>query len=460
MNSLNGHSTLADRLKLQLDLSAAHVAEKNKPAPDRLPKTRTIGRILSAFRHDTKHRKLFLHAEGIDPTLVDPARIAHLLENLFSVVDFDEDKAFKHLENLTPLDQPYGLITKRMSDVEDEGMQWLWEQRIPLGDITLFSGDPGVGKTWTALYVASRITMGQPFFDAPPAFKERRDVLWMSLEDKDARIKERLKMLGADLTRVHTGTEMKISIPNKKGEGSQNVVTIWDLARGMDSLVKYLTEHPQVALVIIDPLLGFLGGNDGHGYAQVKQLLSPLVKAAWKHKASIIGLNHLNKSGDTKAQYRGMGSIAFNGTARANWTILKDNDSPLLSETCPCAGTFFLGKCNDRTCPEDQHGNHAFHTDKEKGLVWDGVVEGSADEALQAATPEKIGKKEKAMEWMKANMEPEKDYNGMLEKMVEAGFTANTVNLARKAMGIESHKVGKVWVWCLPSQPTPISGAQ
>lgn len=440
MSETNGHTTLADRLNRQFKISTDRITEQNKPAPDRFPRTRAAISLLSAFQKNSLHRNMFLKAEGIDPSLVDTDFISKFCQSMLGNADFDEDKAFRHFEHSYSSDRPYGLLTRRMSEVDDESMEWIWEQRIPLGDITLLSGDPGVGKTWIALYIAARLTMGQPFFDAPAPFKERHDILFMSLEDRDARIKARLRDLGADLTRIHTGTELKMMVTDPKSKKKEDVHTIWDLERGLASLENKFIAHPQIALVIIDPLLAFLGGKESNSYTQVKQLLSPLVKLIQKYKVSVIGLNHLNKSGGTKAQYRSMGSIAFNGTARANWDVLRDDDNKK-------AGFFCLGKCNDRTCDDDQYGNRAFHLELGKGLIWDKPVTSSADEILQESSGHN-GRCEEATEWIKEHMEPGKDYLGLQEKMVEDGFTKNTIQRARKSMGVETTKTKEGWVWC------------
>jgi hypothetical protein len=39
-------------------------------------------------------------------------------------------------------------------------LKWLWPERIPLGKITVFSGDPGLGKSYVALDIAARVSNG------------------------------------------------------------------------------------------------------------------------------------------------------------------------------------------------------------------------------------------------------------------------------------------------------------
>ena len=40
--------------------------------------------------------------------------------------------------------------------------EWLWEDRIPLGQVTLIAGDAGAGKSFVALDLAARTSRGKP----------------------------------------------------------------------------------------------------------------------------------------------------------------------------------------------------------------------------------------------------------------------------------------------------------
>src|SRR5262249_49331222 len=50
-------------------------------------------------------------------------------------------------------------------DVRPESVRWLWNQRIPLGKLTIFAGDPGKGKSLVTVDVASRVSRGGGFPD-------------------------------------------------------------------------------------------------------------------------------------------------------------------------------------------------------------------------------------------------------------------------------------------------------
>jgi MinD superfamily P-loop ATPase len=50
----------------------------------------------------------------------------------------------------------------KMSEIQPEPVEWLWEPYIPRGAITLIQGDGGEGKTTVSLAIAAAISTGTP----------------------------------------------------------------------------------------------------------------------------------------------------------------------------------------------------------------------------------------------------------------------------------------------------------
>src|SRR4051812_44580344 len=71
----------------------------------------------------------------------------------------------------------------RLSDVSTRKVEWLWPQRIPLGKLTLVAGDPGLGKSFLALDLASRISRGSHWPDDSRAATTAGSVVLLSAED-------------------------------------------------------------------------------------------------------------------------------------------------------------------------------------------------------------------------------------------------------------------------------------
>ncbi|MCA9152883.1 MAG: AAA family ATPase, partial [Planctomycetales bacterium] len=65
----------------------------------------------------------------------------------------------------------------RLSDVEPETVRWLWPGRIALGKLTLFAGDPGLGKSFLTMDIAARVTTGTTWPDSPTVAAPRGSVV-------------------------------------------------------------------------------------------------------------------------------------------------------------------------------------------------------------------------------------------------------------------------------------------
>jgi protein gp37 len=188
----------------------------------------------------------------------------------------------------------------RMSDIEPESLQWLWQNRIPLGHLTVIDGDPGCGKSSVTLDLAARVTTGKPMPDGTASVK---GCVLILAEEDDVRstLIFRLQTAGADLHQV-VAVQETLSIPA-------------DLHRIEDTACKL-----GARLVIIDPLMAFLSGNANKDQS-IRQSLSPLRRVADRQKLALVLVRHLNKSGGGRSLYRGAGSIGIIGAARSGLLV-------------------------------------------------------------------------------------------------------------------------------------------
>lgn len=49
----------------------------------------------------------------------------------------------------------------RHSDIKRRPIEWLWQQRIPLGELTILDGDPGSNKSSLTIDLAARFSRGE-----------------------------------------------------------------------------------------------------------------------------------------------------------------------------------------------------------------------------------------------------------------------------------------------------------
>jgi AAA domain len=130
----------------------------------------------------------------------------------------------------------------RASDVPPEPTRWLWKGWLPLRNLSLLAGLPGLGKTTFAVQLAAEVTQGtlEGALHGQPA-----DVLIASLEDAiAATLVPRFMAANADLTRVH------FVACEKPG-------SVLDLTAHLPQIDR-LAQELDVRLLVVDPLVATL----------------------------------------------------------------------------------------------------------------------------------------------------------------------------------------------------------
>ena len=97
-----------------------------------------------------------------------------------------------------------GIVYRSLSDVEPQDVPWLWEDRLPRGMLTLLAGDPGLGKSYIALDLASRISTGRAWPHGEPDPPVGNTILLSSEEVPEYIIRPRLDRLKGDPSRIVT----------------------------------------------------------------------------------------------------------------------------------------------------------------------------------------------------------------------------------------------------------------
>lgn len=92
---------------------------------------------------------------------------------------------------------PYELLIPQPTD-------WLWPNRIPMGELTILAGYPASGKTAVALDIAARVSLGGNTPDQPgAAFVRAPVVIAAPLKNPRSSLLPRLRDLGADLSVIY-----------------------------------------------------------------------------------------------------------------------------------------------------------------------------------------------------------------------------------------------------------------
>lgn len=341
-----------------------------------------------------------------------------------------------------------GIVFRKISDVEERDVEWLWPNRIAVGKLTILAGDPGLGKSFLTMDIAARITRGDHFPDNAIeggcfVYQERpkpADVILLSAEDDPSdTLRPRLRKNGAVLDRVSI-------LEAKTVRGQRKMITMDDIP----SIEEALKRTPNAKLIVIDPVGAYVGDADSHNDAEVRGLLHPLKDLAEKYRVAILLVAHLNKSSGgkggagTKAIYRIMGSLGFIGTCRTGHTLTLDpNDKerkvfiPIKNNIGPL--NYALGYRIVDGC-----------------LVWEKqpITLEDADAMLDASPEKSSPERKNAEEFLMSELEGGPKSAKLVKENAQASFiTSATLRRAAAKLGIKSKKGGfkDGWLWAQPS---------
>jgi RecA-family ATPase len=185
--------------------------------------------------------------------------------------------------------------------VEAKEVEWLWEPYLPMGMLTVMSGDPGSGKTYLSLAIAAALSNGR----VPESGKacEPVNTLHISTENSpEYVVRPRFDLLGGNADRFYSLT------------GSFSLTD-------SGTLMKKAAEA-SAKLIIIDPLQSYLGTEvHTHRGNGIRPLLDRLGSVADSLGCCILLIRHRAKKSGGRAIYSGLGSIDITGAARSELMV-------------------------------------------------------------------------------------------------------------------------------------------
>lgn len=201
--------------------------------------------------------------------------------------------------------------TKPAAEFTLRPVDWLWDARIPLGEICLVAGREGTGKSTLLAWMAAAITRGElpgQYYGHP------RGVLYAAQEDSWERtVAPRLHAAGADMYMVH---HMAVETRNH----TRRVI----LPNDLPHLPEVIERH-KACVLMCDPILSMIPDNTNPNHAtEVRAVLEPLQQMADTCNIAIIGLAHLNKREGADVGTNMAGTRAWLEVARAALAVAKD----------------------------------------------------------------------------------------------------------------------------------------
>lgn len=321
----------------------------------------------------------------------------------------------------------------KASSVTPKKVVWFWENRIPMGFITVFAGRTGLGKSFVTCDIVARKTAGMEWPDSDGLCAEPGNVLLISEDPFEYVLTPRLIEMGADLDRVFY-LSWSAMANYQLGD-----TTFLDAA---------FAQMAPLTLVAIDPPTNFLGGKDEHKNAEVRAMLMNLVIWLNGRDTACILITHVNKASGKggEALSRVIGSVAWTTTSRVAHAFVADSDRP--------DGAIFVPmKSNLGALPKGIAYRIA-KTENFAKVEWLGQVDATADEAMNSEKPkeDKQTKTAAAAEWLRERFAERAMWasDEIISLGETAGFSRDNLFAAKKSLNVGAKKNrGKDggWFW-------------
>lgn len=306
-------------------------------------------------------------------------------------------------------------------DIAMTSVNWLWYPYIPRGRLTSIEGDPGVGKSWLISAIAAAVSTGTPL---PGARAEDQKgpgkVMMLSGEDGHSdTLKPRLHACGANMGNIH--------FPAKNGKPAKFTLDAKGAAWLNENMAKL-----SAAVVFIDPVQLFMGSKvDMNRANEVREFMDSLHQAAEKTDCAVILVRHFNKGGNSTKLYKGLGSIDFAASLRS---ILQVE-----------LGANGVRQAHHVKCNNAPEGDTVTYT--VSPFAWGPLIPHHTppSNAKISRTPRKSEEAQAfIIEYLANGPRPAVE---ILQAGEAAGFTAATLNFAKRSVA-KSHKQGRgEWVW-------------
>jgi hypothetical protein len=345
------------------------------------------------------------------------------------------------------------------SDVEMELTEWLWLDHIPLQHVSVFAGMPQKGKSTAAMDVVTRLTRGKDFPGSPKQL-ESCEVAFMGTEDGYKQVTvPRLTAACADLKKVHL----------IKGTTENGTSIDFRLDNDRPVLREFLQEHPNVRLIVIDPVTSYIGEVDPNKPKEVRPFLNRLVEFVQELDVSFLLIMHLSKNPDVAALHRVGGAATWIEVPRSVWFFdVKQQEE---GSTLPLSYVMVNGKLNLVADERKKSLEYTFAgvdvpiLDKRTGELKDqsiGVIRWGEESniTLEQQYPGSRGagkkrgfpaeERQKAGDWLVQRLA-----SGPAECLMageDAGFNKWTLRDAKAERGIKHKRMDGRVVWYLPAE--------
>lgn len=301
-----------------------------------------------------------------------------------------------------------------ISNVEKKAVKFLWKPYIPLGRVTIIDGDPGCGKSWLAMKVASNVTSGAALPLQNPM--EPAPVLYFSAEDDVSTvIKPRVSSMGANEGLFFARSDA-VSL-----EDTRALVDMLDMVQQAVGI------SPR--LIIFDPLQAYM--SNMYYITRVRSVMNELYNVASERGLAIVLIRHIVKSAG-RAIARGLGSIDFSAAVRSVLSVGSSILHPGIRVMVHSKSSYAQAGPSLGYRINDGRFEWVGEIDVSSGDLVGTDINSDARSALDEA-------KDFLLEALRYGQVPTKD---VVKEARQLGISITTLKRAKRILGVNSKKVG------------------
>ena len=217
---------------------------------------------------------------------------------------------------------------EKLSEIPAKPQGWVWKGVIPEGQVTLLTGEPGVGKSLFAMDAIAKLTRGDRGFTVADQGEPGQVILFSGEDGIASVVRNRLEAAKAVLPLVN----VVVNDANATSEKPEFRRSRLDDDGEIESLELYLTllreSGEPCGLMVIDPANWFLDATGGRDDAKLRATMAKLTDLANRTGVAILLIATPSKVEKGKRGSWTPTSAVLTEVARSVWSIVRDPDKP------------------------------------------------------------------------------------------------------------------------------------